>query len=62
MAEINIGLVGAGVIGKKHALAVENSSNCKLAAIVDVTTEAKKHARALGVPFLQVLKNYFKDD
>ena len=46
MAEINIGLFGAGVIGKKHALALENSSNCKLAAMADVTTKAKKHARA----------------
>ena len=60
MAEINIGLVGAGVIGKKHALAVENSSNCKLAAIVDVTTEAKKHARALGVPFFASLEELFQ--
>tara|TARA_B100000941_G_scaffold201865_1_gene146932 strand:- start:86 stop:286 length:201 start_codon:yes stop_codon:yes gene_type:complete len=60
MAEINTGLVGADVIEKKHALAVESSSNCKLAAIVDVTTEAKNHARALGVPFFASLEELFQ--
>ena len=42
MREIKIGLVGAGVIGKKHALAIENSTNSKLSAIVDVARVSKK--------------------
>ena len=38
MKEIKIGLVGAGVIGKKHALAIKNSTNSKLSAIVDAVS------------------------
>ena len=45
MREIKIGLVGAGVIGKKHALAIKNATNRRLSAIVDVTTDAKEYAK-----------------
>ena len=42
MREIKIGLVGAGVIGKKHALAIKNATNSRLSAIVDVARVSKK--------------------
>ena len=57
MKEIKIGLVGAGVIGKKHALAIKNSTNSRLSAIVDVTTDAKEYAKKLKIPYYENLED-----
>ena len=57
MREIKIGLVGAGVIGKKHALAIKNSTNSTLSAIVDVKTDAKEYAKKLKI-FTRIINKY----
>ena len=44
MKEIKIGLVEP-VLLEKHALAIKNSTNSTLSAIVDVTTDAKEYAK-----------------
>ena len=61
MREIKIGLVGAGVIGKKHALAIKNSTNSKLSAIVDVTTDANEYAKKLKIPYYENLEDLIQE-
>ncbi|MFM0349710.1 Gfo/Idh/MocA family protein [Paraburkholderia sp. RL17-347-BIC-D] len=49
MSEINIAVIGAGVIGKRHMQEVANSDQCRLVAIADPSPEAEHHAGTLGV-------------
>jgi predicted dehydrogenase len=49
MSEINIAVVGAGVIGKRHMQEIANSDQCKLVAIADPSPEAGREASTLGV-------------
>jgi predicted dehydrogenase len=49
MSDINIAVVGAGVIGKRHMQEIANSDQCKLVAIADPSPEAEQQARTLGV-------------
>lgn len=48
MQALNIAVVGAGLIGKKHVALVEDLAECRLAAIIDPTNEARALARQLG--------------
>ena len=48
---LRIGLIGAGMVGQKHALYLTASADCDLAAVADPSPEAKKVAAALGVSF-----------
>jgi predicted dehydrogenase len=49
MSEINIAVIGAGVIGKRHMQEIANSDRCRLAAIADPSPEADHEAATLGV-------------
>ena len=49
MIKTKIGLVGFGVIGKKHADALISSQSCDLAAIIDTDTDTKEFAETNNV-------------
>ncbi|UCG08027.1 MAG: Gfo/Idh/MocA family oxidoreductase [Desulfobacterales bacterium] len=51
---VKLGLIGAGLIGKKHAVMSENFVDCRLVGISDVNPSAKALADELGV-------NYYAD-
>ncbi len=53
-AAVRLGLIGAGIIGKKHAVMAENFAGCRLVGINDVNPSAKALADELGV-------NYYSD-
>ncbi|MCX5545389.1 Gfo/Idh/MocA family oxidoreductase [Paraburkholderia sp. CNPSo 3076] len=53
MSDINIAVIGAGVIGKRHVQEIANSDQCKLVAIADPSPEAGQQAAALGVALHQ---------
>ncbi|SMG23256.1 Gfo/Idh/MocA family protein [Paraburkholderia susongensis] len=49
MSKINIAVVGAGVIGKRHMQEIASSDQCRLVAIADPSSEAEHQAGTLGV-------------
>jgi predicted dehydrogenase len=49
-SQLRIAVVGAGVIGQRHIELVEAAQRTVLAAIVDVTPEARELAERCGVP------------
>jgi len=49
MSEINIAVIGVGVIGKRHLQEIANSDQCRLVAIADSSPEAEHQAGTLGV-------------
>ena len=51
---VRLGLIGAGLVGKKHAVMAENFAGCRLVGISDVNPSAKALADELGV-------NYYSD-
>ncbi|KAI0167776.1 hypothetical protein BJ166DRAFT_520645 [Pestalotiopsis sp. NC0098] len=51
MAKIQIAIIGAGLIGPRHAEAVAKSSGAEVSAIVDVTPKGNELATKYGVPF-----------
>ncbi|WP_118134685.1 Gfo/Idh/MocA family protein [Oceanicella sp. SM1341] len=51
----DIAIVGAGLIGRRHAAAVASAQGARLAAIVDPALEAGALAASLGVPHLETL-------
>jgi len=51
---VSLGLIGAGLIGKKHAVMSKNFDGCRLVGISDVNPAAKALADELGV-------NYYAD-
>ncbi len=53
-AAVRLGLIGAGIIGKKHAVMAENFAGCRLVGISDVNPSAKALADELGA-------NYYSD-
>jgi predicted dehydrogenase len=53
MSVINIAIVGAGVIGKRHMQEIASSDQCKLVAIADPSAEAERQAGVLGVALHQ---------
>ncbi len=50
MAEIRLGLVGAGVIGQRHIGAIRDCDDIELCAIADPSAVAEKTAHEAGVP------------
>ena len=53
MSNINIALVGAGVIGKRHLKALKSIDNINLVAIADPFPEALKTAEKHSVPLFR---------
>lgn len=52
---VRIALVGAGLIGKRHAAAILGEPCARLAAIVDPSEEGRAFARSLDVPVFESL-------
>ncbi|ETS79916.1 hypothetical protein PFICI_07445 [Pestalotiopsis fici W106-1] len=51
MTKTQIAIIGAGLIGPRHAEAVAKSAGAQVAAIVDVTPKGSEIAAKFGVPF-----------
>ncbi|MDR3220653.1 MAG: Gfo/Idh/MocA family oxidoreductase [Candidatus Accumulibacter sp.] len=50
MTPISIGVIGAGLFGRKHIDVTRREAACRLAAIADPSPEARAFAESLGVP------------
>ncbi|MGR3366463.1 MAG: Gfo/Idh/MocA family protein [Sagittula sp.] len=57
-----IAVVGAGLIGRRHAAAVRAAENVELACIVDPAPDAQAYAASLGVPCLPDLGSLFASE
>jgi predicted dehydrogenase len=55
IAKLRIAVVGAGLIGKRHADLIQKNNQCELAAITDPAPAAAEFARATGVPLMRSL-------
>ena len=53
MAQIRIAVIGAGLIGRRHADLVSASVECDLAAICDLNPAAGSVAQQYDVPYFQ---------
>ena len=50
MTPVSIGVIGAGLFGRKHMDVMRQEPACRLAAIADPTPEARAYAESLDVP------------
>jgi predicted dehydrogenase len=50
MNPVSVGVIGAGLFGKKHIDTMRPEPMCKLVAIADPTPEAAAYAKTIGVP------------
>ncbi|KAF3021058.1 hypothetical protein E8E14_012506 [Neopestalotiopsis sp. 37M] len=55
MAKIQIAIIGAGLIGPRHAEAVAKSAGAEVAAIVDVSPKGSELASQYGVPYFSTV-------
>ena len=62
MPTVKIAVIGAGLIGRKHAETITNSKRCSLAGICDVNPENKRLADELGVPFYESISDLLKNE
>ncbi len=51
MNGLGIGLIGAGAIGRAHAVTIRNSGLCRLAGIADPSNAGRDFAASIGVPY-----------
>lgn len=61
MKKLEIAVVGAGVIGKRHVELASSSRSCRLAAICDENPAAKVLARTHHVPFFSNVETMLKE-
>jgi len=52
---VNLGLLGVGLIGKRHAEIILKSKNAKLIAVADPNQSAEKYAKEIGVDYFSNL-------
>ncbi|MEM5387661.1 Gfo/Idh/MocA family oxidoreductase [Paraburkholderia phymatum] len=62
MPQINVAVVSAGVIGKRHIREIANNDQCRLAANVDPSPEASAHAASQGVPLHRDYRELLEED
>ncbi len=55
MGKTRIAIAGAGLIGKRHAVAIQASRSADLAAIADPTDAGREFAESLGAPWFASL-------
>ena len=60
MPEINIAVVGAGLVGKRHIAAISQVPRARLCAIVDTERNALDYSAQLGVPCYQQLSELWR--
>lgn len=56
MTQITIAIVGAGLIGRRHAALVQSLKNCALSAVADPSPQGRDVAHAYGVPHFVTLE------
>ena len=52
---VKLGLLGVGLIGKRHAEIILQSKNAKLAAVADPDQSVEKYAKEIGVDYFSNL-------
>jgi len=52
---VKLGLLGVGLIGKRHAEIILQSKNAKLTAVADPDQSAEKYANEIGVDYFRNL-------
>lgn len=57
---LHIALVGAGLVGQRHAKVLTELNDCTLVAIVDTSVDAAEFGQSIGVPLYQNLQELFK--
>ena len=61
MRDLQIAVVGAGLIGRRHVEVICGSSQCSLCAIVDPSSGAGQFASVLGVANFASLRDLFQE-
>ena len=56
IATTRVAIVGFGLVGHRHALAIKETENVHLCAVVDKAREAVKKAENIGVPCFKTLE------
>lgn len=56
MTKLTIGLVGAGLIGRRHAALIKDSQACALGAVADPSSQGRDVAKAYCVPHFATLE------
>ena len=56
IATTRVAIVGFGLVGQRHALAIKETENVHLCAVVDKAREAVKKAENIGVPCFKTLE------
>ena len=49
--KIKIAVVGIGLMGSQHLIAIKNSKKAVLHSIVDINERSRVHAKKFNVPF-----------
>ena len=62
MNEVRLAIIGAGVIGRRHADAIANNANAKLVAIADPAPSGEAVATELHVPLYTDLNEMFANE
>jgi len=60
MSNVRLIIVGLGLVGKRHATAINQVSDVELAGVVDTSEDAKKFAAELDVPLYEQLEEALK--
>ena len=55
--KVNIAVVGAGLIGRRHIERIQSSSSCTLAAVVDPSENAREIASQADVAYFETLES-----
>ena len=56
IATTRVAIVGFGLVGHRHAMAIKETDNVHLCAVVDPAGEAAKKAEDIGVPCYKTLE------
>lgn len=62
MGKLKIAVVGAGLIGRRHAAMIEASEECVLSAIVDPAAAGRAFAAERGVEAFEGLQDLFREN
>lgn len=61
-AKAGLAIVGIGLVGKRHAEAIEHLYNADLVAVVDPSSDGKEYAQSFGLPWYETLNGMLEKE